>query len=119
MLGHVLSRFQRERDPGNDGRFGLISLKVGLMPIIWRLGCEGSIPGVTFASESLASSVDVLEDFSTCYHQHIAFEVITAICRPAPTPRFHCVWNVSKVNTGRFVEALGTGTVALECFLED
>ena len=97
-------------------RTGLVILNTGSTPTFRRSGCEGSIPDITFASESLASSVDgwrVLEDFSASDHQYIAFEVFDATCRRAPTRRSPCVWNVAKVNIGRFVEALGAGRAAL------
>ncbi|CAD7078700.1 unnamed protein product [Hermetia illucens] len=92
------------------------NLNIGSTPTFRRSGCEGSIPDITFASESLASSVDgwrVLEDFSASDHQYIAFEVFDATCRRAPTRRSPCVWNVAKVNIGRFFEALGAGGAAL------
>ncbi|CAD7087787.1 unnamed protein product [Hermetia illucens] len=57
-------------------RTGLVVLNTGSTLTFWRPGCEGSIPDVTFASESLVSLVDgwrVLEDFSASDHQYIAF----------------------------------------------
>ncbi|CAD7076744.1 unnamed protein product [Hermetia illucens] len=97
-------------------RTGLVVLNTRSTSMFRRPGCEGSIPDITFASESLASSVDrwrVLEDFSTSDHQYIAFEVVDATCRRAPTRRSPCVWNVARVNIGKFVEALGAGRAAL------
>ncbi|CAD7088022.1 unnamed protein product [Hermetia illucens] len=93
-------------------RTGLVVLNTGSTPTFRRPGCEGSIPDVTFASESLVSLVDwwrVLKDFSASDHQYIAFEVVDTNSRCAPPQRSFCLWNVAKVNTGKFVETLGTG----------
>ena len=98
-------------------RTGLVVLNTGSTPTFRRPGCEGSIPDVTFASESLVSLVDgwrVLEDFSASDHQYIAFEVVDTNSRCAPPQRSFCVWNVAKVNTGKFVETLGTGGATLK-----
>lgn len=56
-----------------------------------------NISDITFASESLAPSVDrwrVLEDFPPIDYQYIAFEIVDVTCLRALKGRFPSVWKV-------------------------
>jgi hypothetical protein len=95
-------------------RLGLIVLNEGSSPTFQRGNQNGTIPDVSFVSESLAPRASnwriYQSDYNGSDHEYITFQILDAsqsrrrnVTKP---PR----WNLSKLNTERLVDTLIHGT---------
>lgn len=91
-------------------RLGLVVANQGTTATFRRPGCEGTIPDITFASETLTSSLKewkVLEDYTGSDHQYLTYHIATdtsenSIYSRKGTRR----WNVSKLKPAELLAEL-------------
>ena len=90
-------------------RVGIGVLNIGSTTTCRREHCAGTIPDVTFASESLISKIydwRVLEDYSPSNHQYIALEIRDRAVRRSDSQGFSLVWNIKSLNAEKFANTL-------------
>lgn len=95
-------------------RAGLVVLNKGNTPTCRRPGMRGTIPDITFASESLLSRITdwrVLEDFTGSDHQFLLFKVSDNQRRVPATGERPLRWNTNKLDMGKFTEVLTRGVL--------
>jgi len=98
-------------------RAGLVVLNQGDTPTFRRPGQRGTIPDVTFASESLLTRISgwrVVEDYTGSDHQFIVFDILDwpnrRVSASREGPRR---WNTNKLDVVKFTEAISRGAMGL------
>ncbi|XP_046681479.1 uncharacterized protein LOC124368248 [Homalodisca vitripennis] len=96
-------------------RAGLVVLNQGDTPTFRRPGQRGTIPDVTFASESLLSRISgwrVVEDYTGSDHQYIVFDLHDLNRRVSASRDGPRRWNTNKLDVVKFTEVISRGAQA-------
>ncbi|XP_046685391.1 uncharacterized protein LOC124371120 [Homalodisca vitripennis] len=96
-------------------RAGLVILNQGDTPTFRRPGQRGTIPDVTFASESLLSRISgwwEVEDYTGSDHQYIVFDRHDLKRRVSASREGPRRWNTNKLDVVKFTEVISRGAQA-------
>ncbi|XP_054280004.1 uncharacterized protein LOC128998059 [Macrosteles quadrilineatus] len=96
-------------------RAGLVVLNEGDTPTFRRPGMRGTIPDISFSSESLLAGISnwrVIEDLTASDHQYIVFDILDEHHNQAPVSRSGPRrWNTDKLDVEKFTDVISRGAL--------
>ncbi|XP_054272719.1 uncharacterized protein LOC128992994 [Macrosteles quadrilineatus] len=96
-------------------RAGLVVLNEGDTPTFRRPGMRGTIPDISFSSESLLARISnwrVIEDLTASDHQYIVFDILDEHHNQAPVSRSGPRrWNTDKLDVEKFTDVISRGAL--------